>query len=284
LALGLEPLSWRLSGAVSGTALLFIIYTQLLFPGLHKPMPGTFWQGVDYQAYFCPPNPGDFFLKAPALMGAIFVPLFAWRVLQSRSPSVEEGKPLARQARWLQFHFQDCFVWMCALCVLLTAYLVPPHAGWADQVRVLWLRGMQLKTEYAWFAVLSGLPTACLLLAVLHSAAGSGLLVYRWRMSAVAGLTSALAFDVWWDRRIVVAALPSAFADRPAETAVAIVSAAVIFGSIWLFVEYDRTLPRQAYRPVRPGKVHARMCAGRSSFIRSRTARNRTPTARESVS
>ncbi len=59
LALGREPLSWRICGLLAGTSLMFTLFTRLLFPGRLESDPADYWFKEEWGYFFRHSGPGD---------------------------------------------------------------------------------------------------------------------------------------------------------------------------------------------------------------------------------
>lgn len=244
LVLGKEPLSWRLSGLVGGIALLFSIYSRLLFPGVYRDSLLLTWAPDEFAFYFRPSGPGDLLLKTPVLVLGIALPLGIWRLgswwaARRRGQLAEPA--LATGARWMQFRFQDFFVWNVALCLLLSAwYVTPPYDGWLSSIFARWWRSMQMQTFYSQFAVASALPTVTVILVTLWASHSRESLSLRLSLAIIIAALVAIAFDLWWDGASRIQNGSTVYSGRPSECGTAITIGIIAAGSIWLLKLYDR--------------------------------------------
>ena len=244
LVLGKEPLSWRVSWLVGCVSLLFSIYSRLLFPGVYRESLDETWAADEFAFYFRPSGPGDLLLKTPGIVLGIAMPLAIWRLgswwaARRRGQLIEPS--LATGARWMQFRFQDFFVWNVALCLVLSAwYVTPTYDGWLSSIFARWWRGMQLQSFPSQFAVASALPTVTVILVTLWAMRSRESLSVRISLAVIIAALVALAFDLWWDGAADLRPGSSDYGPRPSECGTAITIGLIAAGSIWLLKLYDR--------------------------------------------
>jgi len=129
LALGREPLSWRLCGLAGGGCTVFTVFTRLLLPGRIGLPTAHRWYSEEWLLFFDVSGPGGVLVDAPAMVLSIAAPLIAWRTwraLRLRHEATRPNRP------WrFQFRFQDVAIWTATFgIVLVAANRTAPYPGW----------------------------------------------------------------------------------------------------------------------------------------------------------
>jgi hypothetical protein len=210
LLAGKDPLSWRLAGIISGSSILFLVYSRLLFAGFYKPTLGPAWFAYEFHLYFRSTGPGDLLLKAPfmfaALAGVLVLYQLARWVLRRVGwlapervapfmPKEESGSRL----RWLQFSVADFLIWSFTIGLAMTALNVTPHyEGWLELVRWRWTQGLQGKLPDAALLLAAAWPTAAMVLLGCWQGQAMNGQVRRMLALLSVGIIVGVGMEAWW--------------------------------------------------------------------------------------
>jgi hypothetical protein len=141
LMLGKERLSWRLCGLIAGCCFIFMVYSQLLFPGEYGLGHAAEWLAAEWLYYFRISGPGDWLVRLPILAVGVAVPLLIWRLCLAIRAVRQAGlkwTQIFSRSRF-QFRFQDMAIWTVTICLALAAvYRTAAYAGWFRELLGRW--------------------------------------------------------------------------------------------------------------------------------------------------
>jgi hypothetical protein len=274
LALGSDPLSWRLCGFVGGVSFVFVIFTRTALPGQYGAGAGAIWLDEEWSHYFRLSGPGDLLVKAPVLAGLVAAPLIVLRFISrgalapgssdsrnpepdasaSRQMSGAKAAPQRRRNRRIQFGLGEASLWIITLSMTFAAiFRTAPYPEWLAELAAKWKEQWRFPNEAAVYAVASGAVYAILALASLWLVYGRTSLWLRFLIFAALVIGPAYACQSWLHRitaRPHQLGLSPVWGQASGEVATAAVAALLCVASIILYRLYGPQ-PHVRPRPVR---------------------------------
>jgi hypothetical protein len=257
LALGADPLSWRLCGFIGGASFVFVIFTRTALPGQHGAGAGAVWLEEEWAHYFRLSGPGDLLLKAPVLIALVAGPLVAfrlWRWLRRRVPAEPIGQTSeGGKRRRMQFGLGEASLWVITLSVTFAAiFRTAPYPEWLAQLATRWRDWWRISDAPAVYAIGSGAVYAAGALASLWLVYGRSRLSLRLPLFLVLSLGPAYACEKWLESitaKDPKIGLSTVWGQASAEIWISAAAAMISVASIILYRLYGR----EAH--VRPGPV-----------------------------
>jgi hypothetical protein len=203
LALGADPLSWRLCGFVGGVSFVFVIFTRTALPGQYGA--GAVWLDEEWAHYFRLSGPGDLLLKAPVLAGVVAAPLFLLRLINGLRSWLGKQKAIGdepaaaqRRPRRLQFGLAEASLWIITLSVTFAAvFRTAPYPEWLSELAENWQERWRLTHEAEVYAVAGGTIYAAVALASLWLVYGGTRLWLRMLIVPAVVVGPAIACQAW---------------------------------------------------------------------------------------
>src|SRR5688572_12909886 len=76
LVAGSERLSWRICGLLTGSCMLFVVFSRAAFSDQNEIGSESLWREEEWAYYFRLTGPGDLLVKLPVLIGSVAGTMF----------------------------------------------------------------------------------------------------------------------------------------------------------------------------------------------------------------
>ena len=250
LVIGKERLTWRISGLLSGSCFLFMVFSRAFFASYSEIGRESQWLDAEWTYYFRLWSPGDLLVKAPLLIGGVAAPLIVFRILRFMMRRRDEKKSAEISLRQLfRFRLQDVAIWTIAIAICLGAFSSAPYPDWFQKLFEKWLAVYDVHRDVDVYQVASAAiyvfaTGGCLLLSYVKSR-----FKLCFTLFVVVCVGPTIGFDIWLQSLSLPANLEEELPSVWSESLTSILAATSIASSLFLVQIYETLLLQVSKSP-----------------------------------